>query len=320
MLMSFSLFMLSFAKPDHLYQIFLTQGVGLGLAGGMIFVPSIAVISLYFKTKRTLAMTFASAGSAVGAVVHPIIINNLLSSGLGFRAATQVSAGLITFALSIACMLMRPKLPPPNKRPPIINSIRKLFKDWPYIALTFGNFLFAIGKWYPLFFIQLDAIKHGISTKFAFNALVMMNGSFFVGCLSPGYFAHSLGVLNMLVTAAFCCSVLIFAMVGLTSIPSLVSISILLGYFFGLYSTLQAPLISILTLDLSELGTRIGMSFAISALGILIGPPIHGALLSSDFIWWRPAVVGGISALIGTGLFAAIPSIEKRFSNSKQVI
>ena len=25
------------------------------------------------------------------------------------------------------------------------------------------------------------------------------------------------------------------------------------------------------------------------------GPPIHGALLSSDFRWWRPAVVGGVS-------------------------
>jgi hypothetical protein len=65
--------------------------------------------------------------------------------------------------------------------------------------------------------------------------LVMMNGTFFIGCLSPGFFAHSLGVLNMLVTAAFCCTILIFAMVGLTIIPSLVSISVLsFGYFFGL--------------------------------------------------------------------------------------
>lgn len=62
----------------------------------------------------------------------------------------------------------------------------------------------------------------------------MMNGSFLVGCLSPGYFAHSLGVLNMLVTAAFCCTTLVFAMIGLTSIPSLMFISVLFGYFFGL--------------------------------------------------------------------------------------
>jgi hypothetical protein len=66
-----------------------------------------------------------------------------------------------------------------------------------------------------------------------------MNGSFLVGCLSPGCFAHSLGVLNMLVTAAFCCTILIFAMVGLTSIPSLLSISILFGYFFGLCKCLE---------------------------------------------------------------------------------
>jgi MFS family permease len=125
-------------SPTLSLQIFLTQGIGLGLAGGMMYVPSVAVLSLYFKKKRTLAMTFASAGSAAGAVVHPIMINNLLSSGLGFKTTTRISAGLITFALLIAWLLMRPKLPPPNKRPPIINSIRKLCKDWPYVAMTFG--------------------------------------------------------------------------------------------------------------------------------------------------------------------------------------
>ena len=110
----------------------------MGLAGGMMYIPSVAVLSLYFKKKRTLAMTLASAGSGFGAVVHPVMINNLFSSGLGFSDTTRVSAGLITFALLITCMLMRPKLPSPNKRPSIIISIRKLYKDWPYVALTIG--------------------------------------------------------------------------------------------------------------------------------------------------------------------------------------
>ena len=104
----------------------------------MSYVPSVAVLSLYFKKKRTLAMTFASAGTAVGALVHPIMINYLLSSRLGFSGTTRASAGLITFALLIACMLMRPRLPPPIKRPPIIMSMRKIYKDWPYLAVNLG--------------------------------------------------------------------------------------------------------------------------------------------------------------------------------------
>lgn len=103
-----------------------------------MYVPSVAVLSLYFKKKRTLAMTFASAGSAFGAVVHPVMINNLFSSGLGFSGTTRASAGLITVALLIACMLMRPKIPPPNKRPSIKILMRKLYKDWPYVAMTLG--------------------------------------------------------------------------------------------------------------------------------------------------------------------------------------
>lgn len=40
-----------------------------------------------------------------------------------------------------------------------------------------------------------------------------MNGFSFVGRLSPGFFTHSLGVLNMLAAAAFCCTILIFAVI-----------------------------------------------------------------------------------------------------------
>ena len=101
-----------------------------------------------------------------------------------------------------------------------------------------------------------------------------MNGSTnFVGRLSPGFLTHSLGVLNVHVAAAFCCTILIFAIIGLRNIPCSVTNAVLFAYSTGLckcraemafkvsmsYSsvtTLPAPFISFLTTDVSvsELG------------------------------------------------------------------
>ncbi|KAF6751292.1 hypothetical protein DFP72DRAFT_908024 [Ephemerocybe angulata] len=38
------LYLLSLAKPNHLYQVFLSQGLGFGIAGGLINLPTFAIL------------------------------------------------------------------------------------------------------------------------------------------------------------------------------------------------------------------------------------------------------------------------------------
>lgn len=60
-----------------------------------------------------------------------------------------------------------------------------------------------------------------------------MNASSFVGRLTPGFFAHSLGIANMVTAAAGCGSVLILGMIGLSNVASVVVLAILYGYCGG---------------------------------------------------------------------------------------
>lgn len=46
-----------------------------------------------------------------------------------------------------------------------------------------------------------------------------------------------------------------------------------------------------------------GVASAIMALGGLIGSPISGVLLTSNYIWWRGAVFTGTMAFSGTIAF-----------------
>ena len=54
--------MLSLTKPHEYYQTFLSQGLGIGLGMGIIFLPSLSIASHYFRARRSLAMGVVIAG------------------------------------------------------------------------------------------------------------------------------------------------------------------------------------------------------------------------------------------------------------------
>ncbi|KAJ7501905.1 major facilitator superfamily domain-containing protein [Mycena galericulata] len=272
-LQCFSLFMLSLCKPEQFYQIFLAQGLG----AGTVYVPSVAVVSHYFQKRRALAM----------------IVVPSARSHLGFGDAVRASAGLVSGLMLVACCVLhdaparasrlRGRSPRFGGRCAASGGMCRMF--WRLSGLMP---IYYAGFYFPLFYLQLDAVKHGINETFSFYSLVIMNASSF-----------------MVVLAAGCGAVLILSMIALKTIASVVVIGVLYGFWAGVFVTLMAPLVAALTQDMGELGLRMGVSFGVMGLGGLVGPPIHGALLTGEFIWWRPALFSGLMAFIGFAFFVA---------------
>ncbi len=120
-----------------LEQNFLAQSIGHGIGAGLMYVPSLAVLSHYFVRKRALAMSIVATGASLGSVVHPIMLNNLFVA-VGFGNAVRASAGLNAGLLMIACLLMHPRLPPPDSTPDLWKTLRKFLRDGPYICAAIG--------------------------------------------------------------------------------------------------------------------------------------------------------------------------------------
>ncbi|KAJ7727338.1 MFS general substrate transporter [Mycena olivaceomarginata] len=321
LLQCFSLFMLSLCKPQKLYQVLLAQGIGLSLGAGIVCVPSLAVVSHYFLKRRALAMVIVASGASLGAVVHPIMLNNTLHTSLSFPNSVRASAGLITGTLLIACSMMHPRLQPPSSHLPFWKSLGRFVRDKAYIFSTLGMTTFAVGYYFPLVYLQLDAVAHGIDKTLAFYSLVIMNAASFIGRLFPELVVERFGILNTFVTAVACGTILILCMIALGSVTSVVVIGIMYGFCAGVYITLIPPLVASLTDDISQLGLRIGITYAIFGIGGLVGPPINGALLTGRYIWWRPALFSGLMALVGLAFFTAtLVTVRRRAAMHPQVI
>ena len=115
----------------------LSQGIAAGLGGGLIYIPSIAVISQYFHRRRAFAMILVAAGSSLGAVIYPIMLNNTLPR-LGFAVAARANAGLVAGLLLLSCALMRTRMDPPKETVHLWAVARKFAKDGPYVFSTLG--------------------------------------------------------------------------------------------------------------------------------------------------------------------------------------
>ena len=154
-------FMLSLSQPQQFYQVFLTQGIAIGISLGGLYVPTLTVLSHHFARKRALAMGIAVSGASAGGVVFPVVVNRMLEK-YGFPWAVRIAAficlGLVT--ISLACMRTRPPPPRPHVEGQQRPSLVAILKDVPYILAVLGCVavvvgIFFISKSPPLIFLLL---------------------------------------------------------------------------------------------------------------------------------------------------------------------
>ncbi|KAF5377407.1 hypothetical protein D9757_009694 [Collybiopsis confluens] len=73
-----SLLLLSFTKPQQIYQQFLCQSVLFSIGGALGFFPAIALMSHWFKLRLPYAVGCVVSGSSLGGILYPIILGRLI--------------------------------------------------------------------------------------------------------------------------------------------------------------------------------------------------------------------------------------------------
>jgi MCP family monocarboxylic acid transporter-like MFS transporter 10 len=157
-----SQFMLSLAKPDQYYQVFLSQGlsdssslqymppymsnaaIGVGLGLGLLFVPVVNIPMHHFLKRRLIANGVATTGTSVGGVIWPIMLNKLFNNpSVGFAWGVRYSSFILVGLLVVANFLMKTRLPNRRQREAagIIMpkpSLKALLSDAPYLLTVAG--------------------------------------------------------------------------------------------------------------------------------------------------------------------------------------
>lgn len=292
-LIPFGFMMTSIAKTY--WQTMLAQAICIGLGNGFLFVPSVAILPQYFSSKKALANGFAAAGSSLGGVIYPIVFRRL-EQDIGFGWATRVMGFLSFVTVWFAVLVMKPRVMPKQKRHLFDPSA---FRELPYvlfcIAMTFGF----IGFYGPVYYIQPYAIQTGITNEnFGFYLLPILNAASIPGRVLPNFIADRTGPLNVLLPCTLLTAALALIWIGIKTIGGTVAFVLLYGFFSGGFVSMPPVAIVTLTKDMTKIGTRMGQCFLFSAIGLLMGTPVSGAILRSTGSWLGVQLFSGITIFI----------------------
>ncbi|KAK5108545.1 hypothetical protein LTR62_008202 [Meristemomyces frigidus] len=257
------------------WQLMLTQGLLTGLGGGIIFTPVMGLMATYFSKRRAFALGVATTGNAVGGMIYPVIVRELLPK-IGFPWTARVLGFLNLALLSVVIAFMRPRLPP-RKSGPVIEWAA--FREGPYAFFVVAMFFAFYSIYYTYYYVASFGVqKLGMSYEASTSLVIIINGIGIPSRIIPPYFADKVGQLNLLVPAMACLTAVSFSWLAVTTIPGLYAFTIFYGLVAASFQCLFPSTVASLTPRLDMLGTRIGMAGSFCSFAALTGPPIGGAI------------------------------------------
>eukprot|EP00088_Acartia_fossae_P050985 TRINITY_DN5723_c0_g1_i1.p1 TRINITY_DN5723_c0_g1~~TRINITY_DN5723_c0_g1_i1.p1 ORF type:complete len:537 (+),score=99.89 TRINITY_DN5723_c0_g1_i1:266-1876(+) len=104
----FAGFSIEYLDPPSLPILYVTVGLMTGLGFGLMYLPAMDIIELYFDRNLGLATGIAAAGSGIGQLVMAPVIH-VVQTKLGLAFTMHVLAASVAFAIFFAFMYRQPR-------------------------------------------------------------------------------------------------------------------------------------------------------------------------------------------------------------------
>ncbi|KAH8647907.1 major facilitator superfamily domain-containing protein [Xylariales sp. PMI_506] len=296
-LLVFGTFMTSLAT-DY-WQIFLAQGLCIGIGQGLMWLPSVTLISTYFVRKRVLAVTAAATGTSTGGVIFPAMIQ-YLTPQIGFPWAVRCMGFVVLIMAVVIVMLLRTRIPP-RKAGPLVEWAA--FREPSYLLFTLGIFLLYWTLYFAVFYIQVYSVDvlH-LSQAEGVKLIIVINAAGLPIRAPLGYIADRyVGPMNLLIPWVSLCGILMFCWVSVIAAAGLYTFAVFYGLASAAAMGLFAGTVPSLTKDMDKIGTRVGMVLTLMSLGPLTGPSVAGALIANTGGRYLAGQIwAGVSLLVAT--------------------
>ncbi|KAK9235228.1 major facilitator superfamily domain-containing protein [Lipomyces kononenkoae] len=290
------------------YQIFLAQAVCSAIGCSFLFYPTLAAIGTWFRARRAFAFGIITAGSSLGGVVLPIMVEKLIIE-VGFGWAMRSVAFMLLGLLIFANATLKSRLPPLRRPVSLMDFIRPYF-EITFLLLSISSFFLYIAGFLPFNYLIVQAEASGMSTSLAGYLIPILNAASTFGRILPGYLADKTGTFNvMIIFAVFSGIVNLALWLPARSNAPIIVFACLYGFASGCTLTIIPAMVAQIS-DIRQLGVRTGALYVLSSVGVLVGSPIAGAIVSDQHGQFSGLMIFcGVVLLVG-----AIFAILSRYS------
>jgi MFS family permease len=210
---------------------------------------------------------------------------------------------------------VRPRIPTSQSHQPRRINLSFL-KDRTFLFLQLGNVLQGLGYFVPTIYLPTYARSLGLDNAIVTTTVALLNSSAVFGCIFVGVLIDRFHITTVTLISTIGATFSVFVLWGLaSSVPLLLTFSIVYGFFAGSFSSTYSGAIKELRKDHSSAnpGMIIGMLAAGRGIGSIACGPLSEALLKGN-PWQGQAALGygtGYGALISfTGATAMLGGVS----------
>lgn len=233
------------------YQFFLAQGLLSGLSMAFLTIPAVVVVNKHFSKHRGLATGSTIAGSSVGGIVWPFVLEQLLNKrGVSFGWTLRAIGFIMIVPTTLATLLIRPPLDQTSNAQANVEKASQttdvnasapkskkldfsIVRNPTYILFVIGVVIFNLALFSPFFYLTSYAINIGMSTSLAFYLLSILSGASMFGRIGMGMIADKYGSFNLAAIVALASAVVIFCWTAATTVAGVVIWAIAAGFTSG---------------------------------------------------------------------------------------
>jgi MFS family permease len=224
----------------RIWQLYLSQGVLVGIGIGLVFIPSVQVMPQWFEKRRSLAGGLASAGSGFGGIAFALGTDAMIRN-ISLAWALRIT-GLVAFVGNVVgTILVRDR----NRevKPPELGFATHLLRRYDCLLLLAWGFTNILGYIVILYSLSSYAVQvAGLSQSKASLLTAMLNLGTGVGRPVAGLLSDRFGRIEVATTLTFSCAVTVFAIwIPATTFGVLIFYAILSGAILGVYWMVSRP-------------------------------------------------------------------------------
>ncbi|CAI7674537.1 unnamed protein product [Penicillium pancosmium] len=289
------LFAASFAV--NFWQIFISHGLCVGIGAGLMFAPTIAVLSSYFERHGSFAIALATCGGASGGTVFPALLRELIPR-LGLSWSIRIAGFIVSTLLTIGLIFLRP-IPTSGKK--VKTFPFRSLRDLHYILFAISVFFTFWPVYFGFYYISQYAKDFlNFNSKQTFNIVIIMNAVGIPARITTSLLADRYGIVKEIFMGGVALAAVIFYSWSRVETPSgLYALCTAFGLVIGTLQTLFLAVSSSFAKNEHTRGVRIGVLCTVSSFSSLTGAPLGGAIIHLSREQYTPAAMwAGTSSLV----------------------
>lgn len=300
------------ASASSIEMLYVAYGLGVGIGGGSMYVPSVGVIQRWFKRRRGLASGLAICGTGIGTLVVPFLTTLMIGS-LGWRNTHYVLAlGIIAVCGTASLVLVTgpgvlglapdgdPHPPADASQPPPGATLREALSTPAFWFLYFASLVSSASVFITYAHLVPNALDNGISAQSSITLVGALGIAGTFGRFLLGGIADHVGRRHALTLMfAGLAAAMAWWLLAPPTFLALLIYAVSFGAFYGGYITV----LPVLAMDFyggRRISTIIGCLYTSWAFGALGGPPLAGFLYEASGNYFYAILTGGLFMVLAT--------------------